>query len=326
MSMPINGFVESVRCYHCGEINQLGVEFWQHAIERDNFAEALAGAEGEATDANVMSRYGNYQLAYGKRAPRCQACKGPDLDVNTLAGFVEAGRCFCPACGHQIRVRNADALVRAINDRAVGVVHETAALGGEHPMEARTQPVLFQCMGCGGGLTVDGSSRAVSCQFCNQSNYLPDGLWRQLNPVPKPAVFFLICHYDEASAQALRWSSEETRAADAATSQDPNALAQLAKYDEEDVRKAVAANPATPPQVLWDLATDDGDEVLEALCARADLPWQICDRLSAHTDDQTRQRIARHPNLPYPTLKQLAKDDDSDVQAAAQAQLRVRRG
>ena len=49
-------------------------------------------------------------------------------------------------------MRAADDRCRTISPQAVLVVHETAAREGEQSLEAKTKPVLFQCMGCSGAL------------------------------------------------------------------------------------------------------------------------------------------------------------------------------
>ncbi len=321
ISVPVNGVVSSVRCYHCGETQSLDPAFWNNAFEAEYFGEALGFAEGEGKQISSIGAR-RYRLAYGRRTPRCQACKGPDLDLLSLGTLIEHGRCFCPACGQGIRLRLADELARAINTRAVMVVGETALSGAEQAMQAKTTPILFQCMGCGGALKVDGSTRAVSCEHCGNSNYLPDGLWNQLRPVPKEQVFFLVCEYDQTAAREAQWSTEDGRIQAAASQQlTLEEALRLAKDSEDDVRIALARNGATPNDALWALAGDDDDDVIEALMGRADLHPAIVDKVAQHSDYDARVLAAKHAQCPLETLHRLANDDDDDVKTTAQERL-----
>ncbi len=352
ISLPLNGISAELRCYHCGEVNPQDASFWTYVIERAHFASALGFQEGEASESRVMSRLGNYVYAYGKRTPRCQVCKGPDLVLDALqAEAADDGRCFCPACGQSIRLRPADDLVRAINDRAVLVVGETT---GDATMQARTKIHVFACMGCGGGLKVDGSRRSVECEYCKAANYLPDGLWNEINPVPKPHAWFLVCDYDDASMRTLRWSDDKTRAADAATAPlSAEEFEQLSRDGESQVRAAVAGNPACPPAILERLAYDRDGEVMpsaagnphtplqalidlaaqseqesvwQALCSHVGQHAPVIEQLAQHHRYGARVLAAGHPALSLATLHKLAKDDDSDVQKAARARLDALRG
>jgi hypothetical protein len=289
-----------------------------------------------------------FELGYGRKTPQCQACHDAELALEALAELVTEGHCFCPACGHAIRVRAADDLCRAIDPHARFMVGETSLGPGEQQVEARTTPILFACMGCGGGLRVDGTSRAVTCQYCEASNYLPDGLWQQLAPVPKSHAFFLVCDFD-ADAPAARRSLFDTPELEAPSKTTGAAeLARLADDPATDVRRAVAGDPRTPPHVLARLVDDrDGAvvravasnratpfEVALALAARRDadvtrsllenpeLDEEIVERIASSNDPRDRSASIGHSNLTLATLHRLAHDDDDDeVKRAANERL-----
>jgi hypothetical protein len=352
MSLPVNGIVASIRCYHCGDVNPLDAEYWVGAFEPAYFAEALGFEQGEGRTVTSLGGSSS-RIAYGRRTPRCQACKGPDLDLDRLATLVAGGRCFCPACGQQIRIRAADPLCTAINPWARFVVHEETEDDATRALQQRTQPVLFACMGCGGGLQVDGSIRAVACSYCGNSNFLPDGLWNQLHPVPKPQAFFLVCEYDASARLQARWADDDLRAQDAALphltpeqlaylardaesevrkavggnrAAPPEVMWQLAHDDDYEVRAAVAGNPAAPPQALAKLADDDDSDVVGALAANPSLPAQVVEHLARSDDYGKRVAAANHPAVSIDTLKRLARDDDSDVERAAKGRLAALKG
>jgi hypothetical protein len=81
----------------------------------------------------------------------------------------------------QASMRPADDLVTTVFPDAQRVYGE-AADGEAQPT---SEPLVFACMSCGGGLKVDGTSRVVACKFCNDSNFLPDALWLRMHPALK---------------------------------------------------------------------------------------------------------------------------------------------
>lgn len=52
------------------------------------------------------------------------------------------------------------------------------------PRAVATEPVVMQCPTCSAGLNIDASrQRTTTCEYCQASVWLPDGLWRQFHPV-----------------------------------------------------------------------------------------------------------------------------------------------
>lgn len=189
ISNPINGIVSELRCYHCSDVFPLAPAFWTWVVHEDVFARAARQPGEELRSGRIAPVT---WLHYMRRAPRCPTCKGPEIDVAGLRDLTDEGRCFCPGCGGAMRVRAADDLCRAIRRGAALVVGETAGAGGDAARPPRERPIMFACMNCGAGLAVDGSTRTVACDHCQTSSYLPDSLWRQLHPVPKPHDFYFL--------------------------------------------------------------------------------------------------------------------------------------
>ncbi len=306
--IPLNGVVPATRCYHCGEVNQFKPSFWLRALSGP-FQEAFGVAPGVMqTTGAVMT---GLRVEFGRRAPQCQRCKGPDVALDQIVSSAERGECGCPGCGEGVSVRRADDTCIAINSGARYVVNEQAPDAEGRALQARTKPVVFACMSCGGSLQVDGSSRLVTCKFCSADNYLPDGLWQLLNPVPKPEVFFFVCEYENEVERAAR-ASRET----------PGVLASLAKDSSVLVRCAVAANPATPAATLEQLAFDRIRAVLEALASNPNLPSELVDEMAHSANPEFRALAARHPRLSPGQLPGLARQQQH-TQARDTAAMRL---
>ncbi len=351
--LPINGLVARVNCAKCGEAHTFDKGFWHGHIRHQRFVEAMQLPEGK-TKTNTEMAIGasgmrRWELVYGRQLPHCPACATPpSLAIAALAGAVESGHCFCPACGHAVRVRAADGLAQTVHPSARFVVGETALTPEEQALARQTHPVMFKCEGCGAGLPVDGTKRLATCQYCQAGNYLPDGLWQELNPVPKPHTWFLVCELDEAALHAARPMDTASRLAEAASATAPIAdLAALVHDREGKVRCALASNPRAPSSVLKALAHDretkvqaavavhpstphaafvvlaksEQHAVLDALAANPALPADLVEQLAAHERHKTRAHAAAHPNLSLATLHKLAHDSHTDVANAAKARL-----
>lgn len=345
--LPVNGVTRKLRCHQCGFDAPSGLAPWTSFFDAELWAEVLGFEQGTERTTSVLGDW-TMKITVGRSAPRCPTCKGPPLDPAALAPLAARGQCFCPGCGTAIRVRPADDLCTQLNPQARFVVGESAPDDAALAIEAKTTPVLFACMGCGGGLTVDGSQRQVTCGYCGASSYLPDGLWQKLRPVPIPETFYVVCAYDEHARREARWHDASARRDDAARPDLPPAVYErFATDDEWTVRAAVARNPAAPPQVLDRLATDDDwevrvavagnpsasqqalrqlfeesrSEIIEALCANPNLPVDCVVTLAESKSYRQRVLAAAHPALPFDHLHDLLDDDDNDVRRAAQKRL-----
>jgi hypothetical protein len=192
------------------------------------------------------------------------------------------------------------------------VVGETAPDAGGQELQARRAPVVFQCMSCGGALHVDGSKRLVACTYCHSDNYLPDGLWQMLHPVPKAEAFYVVCQVESVEERRLRAGRSALT---------PAECIKLADDDDLGVRQALAANPVAPPEALQKLKWDKHRRVLEALAGNPNLPEHIVQEMADSSDVEFRVLAARNPRLPLGHLKKLAEDPMDEVKRAARARI-----
>ncbi len=307
------GVVEATRCDHCQRGLELSADRWAGWFGPAEFGEALGLAEGEGRTVQSLGEGAKY--AYGRRQPRCQSCK-TDIDVSRLGAYAASGGLRC-ACGEWIAVREATPTARQMLGAARFLVNEGPLDGARD--RAPAEPVLFQCLACGGGLRVDGKERTVTCSYCKGSNYLPDALWLRLNPVRTVQTFFLVAELDAVAEQGLRASTEEGAAAlGADPTASPEVLERLARSEDWEVRAAVARNPSTPEAALVRLAGDSDSDVLEALARHARIPPAVFPALLHHDDHSVRQALAQNPSVTMAQLMERLRrgEDDDDVLAA----------
>ena len=165
-------------------------------FSRENLNEAKSFSEGEAQQTTVLAGDLRYELAYGKRFPRCQKCKSElekdqYWDFGEILAAVPAGHIKCKRCGEPHTVRKEGEFVdKIVGPDVIALVGEIEAPKADASKAGKV--MMFACLACGAGLKADGSSRSVECTYCNADNFLPNELWMRLHPVPKPVVFFML--------------------------------------------------------------------------------------------------------------------------------------
>ena len=101
-------------------------------------------------------------------------------------------------------------------------------------------------------------------------------------------------------AIAAQYDSDLVRASVAAKTRDPNQLWRLVG-DKQDVRAAVAANPASLPDLIWHLATDQDPDVRTAAGRNPSCPPEALRHLAG--DSRTpREAATANPNCPPEVL------------------------
>ena len=96
------------------------------------------------------------------------------------------------------------------------------------------------------------------------------------------------------------------------TAKNPNTpsktLAELAKDESLDIRKAVAGNPNTPPETLAELAKDE--DTCMAVANNLNTPPETLAELAKDEIWVIRMAVAGNPNTPPEVLIKLAKDEE----------------
>ncbi len=194
-AIPVNGFIEEVKCAQCNETTLLSGKLrWAEILNYQNpsidiFSATKKHKPGEGD-------YGAWQpvkLKTFRKWPACSHCKNP-YTADEMENAVENnGHLVCTKCTTSYQMKPAPEFIKNVFSEVLYSVDKlppnTDVSGNDILSSA---PVVMACMSCGGSLSIDGTSRLVPCKFCSSNNYLPDGLWFALHPQPKMEDWFIV--------------------------------------------------------------------------------------------------------------------------------------
>jgi hypothetical protein len=211
--LPLNAFAERVTCAGCHRENAFDGERWKGLLE-DALEELPGLAEDEGKNQTIMTAGTTFAIMYGRQQPRCSSCKTQvPVEATELA---PRGWIMCVGCGKRMSIRLAPPAAAALGMKFL-VAEDTAQVGGSAPgtptvsaPAKAANPVAFYCPNCKGALSVDGSKRMVTCQYCSTDVYLPDELWQRLHPVAQAARWYAWLPEVDLAARRLaqlKWST-----------------------------------------------------------------------------------------------------------------------
>jgi hypothetical protein len=320
--VPVNAITEEVLCNNCMRSISLAQDWWEEHLSTETIEEALLCEPGSGNSSQSLGGM-NEKVDSGNRPPRCQHCK-EEFAMDLLQNAASQGGFPCPGCQKRIRVRKATALARALIHEADLLVHEDET-GSDlsHDGSTATEPVLFACLACGAGLSVDGSTRMPQCKHCGNSNYLPDPLWLRLHPAVVSHAFFVTRNpqaqppqvsaskldEDMSSDKALRMLRDKELAVDV--------LQRLFEIheDESDVLEAIAKHPKSPEELLHRLAQSDHYEVRVALAKRDTITNDLFSTLAQDSDSDVKEALVKREDFfqrPPSAIEDVLKDMDID--------------
>jgi hypothetical protein len=135
------------------------------------------------------------------------------------------------------------------------------------------------------------------------------------NPVTSPDVLAELAVYEDS----------EVRQAVAENLKTPSeVLSGMSSTDDFYVRRRVARNPRTPVAVLTRLAGDQDRVVRWAVAGNPNTPKDLLTGMAEDRDDALRFAVANNPDAPAEILTRLAVDKDADVRLAAAENLKKR--
>lgn len=139
-----------------------------------------------------------YKLVYSSAQPYCEECKTA-LDENFLADAVKNKKpVSCPSCNHKMPVREADAEIKELHPKAIGVVNDSFGADYAEKNTDKDSMLVFKCNTCGAGLELTNKTqRTIKCNYCDNENYLPDAIWTKLHPNKEVQPLFILLDIDE---------------------------------------------------------------------------------------------------------------------------------
>lgn len=312
-AIPVPGLVESCSCPKCGVRALLPPHLWRSLFSEAAFAEAATCEEGDGL--SVDDEESGSSVVYGRRQPRCPRCK-LDIPVDALDQAARMGQHAC-ACGERVRVREADALARALLPSARFVVRESFP---DAPAASARAFILVAEL-----------SESELDEMRAQAEDGP-GVAAASNPETAPDTL-------RALARSEDWNVRAGVARNPSTPTE--VLARLVEDDDSDVLEALAENPALDARLCellcghddYDVrrlavvhpraslavvrrlleAGESDSDVLKAIATRPDADLAMLARLSLNGDDEVGAAIAVHPAADEALLVALAGRNDSDV-------------
>jgi len=197
--LPVNALVEKVQCASCQAVAAFPYAYWKKSLLDSALTDYTKLSEGEGQPETLMTGEYTFNITYGVQKPRCGKCK-TTIDVNKYEEFVTAGKAVCEKCKNPVSSRKLPDDAHSFFPTVKYLFGEDSDLFSENFSSEKkaavttgaAKPILFTCPSCAGNLKVDGSSRLITCTFCNSEIYLPDDLWLRLHPVKTVGRWYLV--------------------------------------------------------------------------------------------------------------------------------------
>ena len=195
--IPINGVVSKVKCIKCGHIVKLkGEKYgWHNLLYLGNPTIDVFESSGRYNK-NTGGFY-SIKIEIENKWPRCSKCKYKFSLKDLHNKDIEKNKLICPEC------KTSKPLFAA--PRSISKPYKCASYVVDGIVDSRTKhsknivtnkkgnaPMIFNCASCGGALNVDGTSRLVKCEFCENTNFIPEDLWLSLYSTPKAKTWYII--------------------------------------------------------------------------------------------------------------------------------------
>ncbi len=181
--VPLNGLWLSYHCDNCQADGGLTQGYWIETVKE--LAADLHEMKARPQRMTVFDEYGT-NILFCKTKPRCPHCKA---EYQEMEGRAESSF-ECASCDKPATLMPApEWLCRALPK--IQVLCNAAARSAPRESPEASKPVVFSCLQCGGALKVDGSSRILTCSYCDADNYIPDPLWLRLHPATRMTKWFI---------------------------------------------------------------------------------------------------------------------------------------
>jgi uncharacterized CHY-type Zn-finger protein len=194
-AIPINGFMEEVKCGKCQEVTPLKAKRdWDTTLNYGNPRITIfEGTREHKPGEGDTGAYGSIKLRTWNKWPECVKCKHTYTENEVKKGMENNGVLACIECTSEYAMKPVPLYVKKIFPEVLYSIDALTYDAGNNGTKANSfKPIVMACMSCGGSLQVDGTVRLVECKFCGSSNYLPDDLWLSIHPQAKMEEWFIL--------------------------------------------------------------------------------------------------------------------------------------
>jgi len=206
----LNGPVRTLHCPSCQHEKEILPMTWK-SILGDVIDETKDLKPGEGYQSQVIAGDFNRDMTIFKEDPVCSSC-GNSLNnfPEKVSGVVNFQ---CPHCSSENMLSEAPAWLSSMVPEIVLIVNGQTVQADGKKEEPGGKPVYFTCPACSGNLTVDGTSRLVTCKYCSGDIYLPDDLWLRMHPVKTVKKWYIGFMKNDASLKQKKLNSDLLEAA-----------------------------------------------------------------------------------------------------------------
>jgi DNA-directed RNA polymerase subunit RPC12/RpoP len=194
-TLVLNALTNEILCPACQKTNEFPYGLWKKSIVDSALNDYSDLHEGEGQNQTVMTGEYTFHTMYGRQNPRCSKCKTA-LNPAKFEEYAKQGKAVCSKCSNELSFRTLPDILKGDFETVRYLIGEDPDmfLTGKNTMKTpdAVKPILFSCPSCGGNLKIDGSSRVVTCNFCNSEIYLPDDLWLRMHPVKVVERWYLV--------------------------------------------------------------------------------------------------------------------------------------
>lgn len=192
----VSGIVDFDTCQNCGKtinVRSVLLDRMFGFMDRVQYMNAFLSGSIEQ-----IGGAGAYRLAYSSMPCKCEECRSI-IETGLLREALDAGKpVSCPACGHKMPVRKADAEIKQFHPKAIGVINDSHGTDFAEKDVDKDSMLVFKCMTCGGALELTSDTkRTIKCNYCDNENYLPDSIWIKLHPNKEVQPLFILLDLTE---------------------------------------------------------------------------------------------------------------------------------
>lgn len=283
-----------------------------------------------------------YKLVYSSAQPYCEECKTV-LDEDFLADAVKNKKpVSCPSCNHKMPVREADAEIKELHPKAIGVINDSFGSDYAEKNTDKESMLVFKCNTCGAGLELTNKTqRTIKCNYCDNENYLPDAIWTKLHPNKEVQPLFVLLEINESDIKetvdyfirvtalrifakhfenfireyfekplvndaVLSWFKFLLRAENEKQVGFNMDISKIQKYFYENISLGLSSHPSELKKITAEFGRN--------------LPLNLQQGLSSDKDENVRLALAKNQSLEKDIIKKLQKDSNPAVAEQAKKQ------